>query len=97
MKTIKTIKNLIQKHKSSLARQYSVKAVGVFGSYARGNQRECSDIDILVEFTKTPDFFKFLRLEKFLKRMLGVKVDLVTPKALKPVLKDMIMKETIFL
>ena len=96
MKNISTIKKLIEKHKIKLERQYSVKALGVFGSYAKGKQKSHSDIDILVDFSQSPDFFKFLKLENFLARVLGVKVDLVTRKALKPAIKDVIIKETIF-
>jgi uncharacterized protein len=64
--------------------QYSVKKIGVFGSVSRGDQEEESDIDILVEFSRPVGFFKFLELEEFLTSMLGAKVDLVTPDALKP-------------
>jgi predicted nucleotidyltransferase len=69
----------------------------IFGSYSRGNSRKGSDIDILVEFSETPDFFEFIRLEEFLQNLLGLRVDLVTPDALKPLIKNEILKETIYI
>ena len=96
MKSLQSIKNLIKKHQAALETEYSVKKLGIFGSYARRRAKKDSDIDILVEFSKTPDFFKFLDLEENLAKILGIKVDLVTPKALKPLIKNTILKKTIF-
>ena len=66
-----------------LAIHYRVKSLGVFGSYVRGEQKSRSDLDVLVEFSETPDIFQFMDLEQHLTRVLGVKVDLVSRKALK--------------
>ena len=81
-----------------LREHYQVKTIGFFGSYARGEQNPKSDIDILVEFVEgnSVDLFDFVELEDFLSEVLGVKVDLVTKKALKPLIKDQILKETIY-
>jgi len=75
-----------------------VKNIGFFGSYARGEQKPKSDIDILVEFVEgnSVDLFDFIELENFRCRKLGIKVDLATEKALKPLIKDQILKETIY-
>ena len=70
--------------------------MGVFGSFARGDQRKNSDIDILVEFSKPIGFFEFIDLENHLARALDRKVDLVTKNALKPAIKDNVLKETIY-
>ncbi len=63
-----------------------------------GEQTTKSDIDILVTFSENAHvgFFKFLELEEFLGKKLGVKVDLVTKNALKPILKDQILQETVY-
>jgi predicted nucleotidyltransferase len=55
-------------------------------------------VDVLVVFSKDArvGFFKFLELEEFLSRKLGVRVDLVTMDALKPMLKERILKETVY-
>jgi hypothetical protein len=97
MKTLKTLKNLFDKHRESFRTTYHVKAVGVFGSYSRGKATAKSDLDILVEFSQTPTIFKFVELERQLSRTLGVKVDLVTRNALKPLIKKEILSEVIFL
>jgi len=73
--------------------KYHVKKVGIFGSFARGEQSKGSDIDILVEFDSPIGFFDFIRLENFLSDTLQTKVDLVSKKALKPTIKKSILKE----
>ena len=87
------IKDTIQKNMDVLSRKYDVKSLGVFGSVSRGEEKQESDVDILVEFSVTPGFFKFIELEEFLSKLIGRKVDLVTKKALKPVIKDEILRE----
>lgn len=97
MKKLEVIKKLIVKNRKTLHEQYKIKAIGIFGSYARGKPRKDSDVDILVEFSEVPDFFKFIRLEIALEKLLGANVDLVTRNALKPLIKDAILSEVVFL
>lgn len=73
-----------------------MRSIGIFGSYARGDNKETSDIDLLVEFSAPIGMFKFIEMEEFLSKALGKKVDLVTKKALKPIIKDEILKETVY-
>ncbi len=96
MKTIKEIKNLLSKHRKELEAKYKVKNIGVFGSFVRGEQKKKSDIDILVEFKETVDFFEFLDLEEYLESLLEIKVDLATKRALKPLIKDKILNEVVY-
>ncbi|MEA2003749.1 MAG: nucleotidyltransferase family protein [archaeon] len=70
--------------------------MGLFGSYARSEQTEESDIDLLVEFAEPMGFVKFIELEDHLSEKLGAKVDLVTPDALKPIIKPYVMKEVVY-
>lgn len=93
IKTLKNMKSIITEHKAQLKSNYGVKEIGIFGSYVRGEQLEQSDIDILVEFEKPVGFIKFMRLEKHLSDLLGIKVDLVTKKALKPYIGKRILRE----
>ncbi len=72
-----------------------MKEIGVFGSYARGEEVEESDIDLLIEFYE-PVGWEFIDLKEFLEKTLDKKVDLVTVKALKPQLKDKILKEVVY-
>ena len=96
MKTLDEIKELIQNHKDELRQQYGLKEIGVFWSYVRGVQREDSDLDILVEFEKPVGFVKFLQLENRLSELLGVKVEIVTKKALKPFIGKRILQEVMY-
>ena len=96
MKNINTIKKTLTAHKKELGTKYKVKHIGVFGSFAKGNQKKKSDIDILVEFRETVDFFEFLDLEEYLDNLLGIKVDLVTKRALKPMIKNKILNEVVY-
>lgn len=98
MKRVDEIRASLEKLKPILKKKYQVETIGVFGSFARGEQMPESDIDILVEFSEpnTIDLFDFIKLEDFLARKLGIKVDLVTKKALKPMLKEQILRETIY-
>ena len=96
---MKTKEELLQKLKDeflSLKEKFGIKRMGLFGSCARGTQTKKSDIDILVEFENPVGFFKFIELETYLSLKLGIKVDLVTPDALKPLIKPQIMKEAIY-
>lgn len=71
-----------QKIINYLAQYHPVK-VGVFGSYARGENRKESDLDLLIEFEKSMDLFKFMRIWDDLEELLSLKIDLVTENALK--------------
>ena len=79
-----------------MCRKYRVLEIGVFGSYVRGEQKERSDIDILVSFSGIPDVFKYMELEEYLKRLLRRKVDLVRKEAIRPELKKRILKEAVY-
>jgi uncharacterized protein len=93
MKTFYDIKKIIEQYKDELKRDFGVTNIGVFGSYVRGEQKEQSDIDVLIEFEQTPGFVKFMQLEKRLSEVLGVKTEIVTKKALKPYIGRQILQE----
>ncbi|VVB90954.1 Nucleotidyltransferase domain protein [uncultured archaeon] len=90
------ILTLLKQQLPYLKQNFKVKSIGIFGSYAREEQTEKSDIDLLVEFEVPVGFFKFIELEDYLSEKLGVKVDLVTPDALKPLIKPQIMEEAVY-
>lgn len=97
MKTLEEIKQWLIQHKSLLHDRYQVKEIGIFGSYARSEQTETSDVDVLVEFFETPSLLKFVNLENYLTDNLGVKVDLVHRAGLKPRIKERVLAEAIYL
>ena len=96
MKNKNEILNVLKKELPSLKEKFKVKSIGIFGSYVRGEQTKTSDIDMLVEFDAPVGFFKFIELEDYLSKKLGVKVDLVTPDALKPLIKSHIIEEAVY-
>ena len=73
------IKNIILSH----LKGFDPIKVGIFGSFARGDNKKGSDIDILVEFKESPSLLTLIKLENDLSEILGFKVDLVTTGALK--------------
>jgi uncharacterized protein len=86
----------LKRIKEEITEEFSVKAIGLFGSVARNEQTDQSDIDLLVEFSTPVGFVTFMRLENFLSERLGKKVDLVTPDALKPVIRNDVLTEVIY-
>jgi predicted nucleotidyltransferase len=97
MEQISTITKKIEELKPILHTEYAIESIGVFGSYPRGEQHKDSDLDILIEFSETVGLFKFIELENFLTRELGIKVDLVLKNALKPRIREGILKEVVYL
>lgn len=89
------IKKIIGSKK--LLDDYSVNRIGVFGSYARGTQTKKSDIDILVSFSQIPDLFGFADLKLKLEKKLKKKIDLGTEDSLKPLIKDQVMQEVVWI
>ena len=86
------IRNIIVNH----LKEFNPLKVGVFGSFARGDNKKGSDIDILVEFKNPPSLLTLIRLENELSEILGSKVDLVTTGAIKNNrIKDSIKKDLI--
>lgn len=86
----------LRQHLPELRERYGVKSLGVFGSYVRGEQNRRSDIDVLVEFEQAPTLFEFVRLQRRLSQITGVKVDLVMRSALKPAIGERILEEVMY-
>lgn len=96
LRDVDRIRKVLAEHKGVLRRRFKVRDIGVFGSYVRGEQRKKSDVDVLVEFEEPVGFFDFIALENYLSDLLGVKVDLVSRKALKPRIGERILREVIY-
>ena len=96
MKKTADIISSLKKLKGDLSQKFAVKEIGIFGSVAREEQTERSDIDLLVEFSKPVSLVTFMRLEYYLSDVLGNKVDLVTFDSLKPMIQQNILSEVIY-
>ena len=77
-----------------ICRQNDVSMIGVFGSMARGEAGDQSDIDLLVEFSKRKSLLALVALERKISAALGRKVDLLTEAAISPYLRDRIKRNT---
>jgi uncharacterized protein len=97
MKTIEEIQELLKREKASLEGKYNVLKLGIFGSYIRGEQKESSDLDILIEYKGKVSFFDILHLEEELSELTGIKVDLVLKSGLKKFMGQQIMQEVKFI
>jgi len=97
MKTLGEIKETLAKHKEELRKLFGVKEIGIFGSYAREEQTELSDVDILVEFEREIGW-EIVDLKDYLEKLLGVKVDLVSKNGIvrKPLLWKYVKEEIIY-
>ena len=96
MDTHPTLGALLKKIKKIypiLEEKHHVKSLEVFGSFLRGEEKEDSDLDLLVTFSETPSLFGFVGLENYLSDLLGVKVDLVMKDSLKPNIGERILAE----
>jgi predicted nucleotidyltransferase len=85
----------LRAHLPELRAQYHVRNLWAFGSYVRGEVKKRSDLDLLVEFDRAPTFFEFVRLERQIGELLGLKVDLVMRTALKPAIGARILEEIV--
>jgi len=85
----------LRQHLPALREKFRVRSLGVFGSYVRGEQRQGSDLDLLVSFEEAPGLLTFLTLENQLSDLLGVPVDLVMEDALKPRIGARVRREVV--
>ena len=95
MQTMRNVERIIAQGKKRLKEEFHVQSIGIFGSYARGEERPGSDLDLLVEFDEPIGLFRYIELEEHLSELLGVKVDLVTRNALKPRIGKSILQEVV--
>ena len=93
--TLDETKRQLQELKPVLKEKYKVETIEIFGSYARSSQTPQSDIDLLVTYSETPDIVGVNNIKRFLRRKIGVKVDLVSKKYINPIIKDSVLKEAI--
>ncbi|MDY6796825.1 MAG: nucleotidyltransferase family protein [Actinomycetota bacterium] len=97
MTDLEGFKKTLNEHMGELEKEYSVNSIGLFGSYVREGQSAESDLDILVEFSQPISLLRFVNLKRRLSQLLGVDLDLVMKKALKPRVGERILSEVVYL
>ena len=94
-KELEKIQNHLKNLRNEIGQKYKAEIIGIFGSYVRGEQKQESDIDILVRFFDGATLFDLNGLANFLERELDLKVDIVSERALREELREEIMKEVV--
>jgi len=89
------ILNYLKEHKDRLLNEYHLTKIGLFGSIARGEQNDLSDIDVVIEFkANTPDLYTLkLRLKNEIQSRFNMRVDICRLKYIKPIFKNQIISE----
>ena len=96
MATLQAIESKLKSIKPYLVNEYGIDQIGYFGSFANGDYREDSDLDILVSFKKRIGW-KFFDLKEYLESVVGRKVDLVTERSLRRQWKESVLEQVIYL
>jgi len=89
------ILKMLRAKKSELERKYHLSELGLFGSYARGEENNQSDIDVLVDFDSRIDGFQYIRLAHELEDLFNHKVDVVSRKGIRPVYLPNVEKDLV--
>ncbi len=84
MYTLDEIKSILAAAKPELQKKYPLSELGIFGSYARGDANENSDIDVLVDFDGPLGLMKYIGLSHELQALFNLKVDVVSKEGIKP-------------
>jgi predicted nucleotidyltransferase len=94
---LEEITAILRQHLPELREEYRLKSLGLFGSYVHAEQGKRSDLDVLVDFDEAPTLLQLSALQRRLSSLVGVKVDLVLKRNLKPAIGEVILAETIYL
>lgn len=89
------ILSILVAHRNELREQFGIKSLALFGSVARNEAVETSDVDLLVEFDRPVGLFEFARVRRYLSSLFGCEVDLVTLAALRQEMREHILQEAI--
>ncbi|MDX9990617.1 MAG: nucleotidyltransferase family protein [Anaerolineales bacterium] len=87
--------SILHKHEDELREKYGVESLALFGSMARDEACPDSDVDLLVKFNRPVGLFGLIALQQHLESLLGCKVDLGTPRSLRPDMKEQVLQEAV--
>ena len=96
MKPLPEIERILRDQKPILREKFKVREIGIFGSVVRGEQKQTSDLDLLVEFEEPIGLIKYVNLQNYLSDKVGSRVDLVMKSGLKPRISRHVLKEVIY-
>ena len=94
---LEEITTILRQHLPELREQYKLKSLGLFGSYVHAEQRQRGDLDVLVEFEEAPTLLQLSALQRQLSDLVGIKVDLVLRRTLKPAIGEVILSEAVYI
>lgn len=87
----------LKSREDEIKRRFGIKKIGVFGSFVRGEERERSDVDVLVEFRAGHSTFdNYMELKFFLEKLFGRRVDLITSASVRPQFRRTILGEVAY-
>jgi predicted nucleotidyltransferase len=92
---VDNIRLMIKEHRDEIRQLFKAEIVGIFGSYARGEESDSSDVDVLVDFDDGATLFDLVGLGDYLEEMMGLPVDVVSMRALHPLMKSSVLKEMV--
>ncbi|KKG53854.1 nucleotidyltransferase family protein [Methanosarcina mazei] len=92
---VNQIRLLILERKDEIKEKFKAEIIGIFGSYARGEEKEGSDIDVLVRFGGGASLFELVGLGDYLEDLFGISVDVVSERALHPMMKDDVLRDLV--
>jgi predicted nucleotidyltransferase len=95
MKNLDEIKEILKSLKQYIKQNYKAEIIGIFGSFVRNEQKQGSDIDILVKFYENATLFDFIGLSIFLEEKLGIRVDIVPQDVVREEIKENIMHQVV--
>ena len=96
-KKAKEIIRILESLRDATGEEYKAEIVGIFGSYVRGEQKEGSDLDVLVRFFEGATLFSLTGLANFLEEKLTLRVDIVPIDTIREEIKENVLKEAVYL
>lgn len=94
-RSLDEVKSQLEALKPTLKQRFKVETIDIFGSYARGDQTEESDLDILVTYSEMVDLLLVAELRRYLRRKLHIKVDVISKEYLNRHIRDQVLEEAV--
>lgn len=97
VKSLKEIQQLLRENKQRILSKYDLTAIGIFGSYSRGQQTRSSDLDVLIDYDRLLMHQQFMDVKNVLSELMGLDVDLVALKCLKPEIRSRVLADILWI